>query len=177
MPRLPSLSPEHLSESQRRVYDVITSTRKGGLGGPFSVWIHLPTLAEPANLMHNAFRLDGSLDRLLFEMLILIVAHEYRAAYVWAHHKAQALRIGLDPSLVEAIEADRRPSFTIRPQEIVYDATVELLANKTLASASYEAAANAFGEAILIEIVSAVGFYSMVCLLVNSFEVPATTHA
>jgi 4-carboxymuconolactone decarboxylase len=176
MPRLNPVELANMSPEARRIYDVITSTRKGGLGGPFSVWIHAPSLAEPANLLHNAFRVDGKLDRRLFEMLILIVANEYKAQYVWSHHKAQAMKVGLSADIIENIGDGQRPTFTRAEEETLYETTVELLRRKTLDSDAYDRALRTFGATLLIEVVSAVGFYSMVCLLVNSFDVPARSH-
>jgi 4-carboxymuconolactone decarboxylase len=167
------MSDEQMTEKQRRIHDIVSSTRKGNIGGPFSVWFRVPELAEPANLLHNAFRLTGSLDRRLFEMLILLVANEFGAKYVCAHHVGQALKASLARSTVEAIAAGEPPTFAQPDEKPVYDVVRELLASKTLSDASYNRALSIFGHALLIEIVTAVGFYSMVSLVVNSFDVPA----
>jgi len=162
-----------MTPNQRRVYDIVVSTRKGGLGGPFSVWARVPALAEPANLLHNAFRLDGTLDRRLFEMMILVVAHRYQARYVWSHHVQQALRVGLEREFIDAIEKGQAPAFKRVEEQVVYETIEELLNSKTLSDASFTTARKIIGESLLIELVTAVGFYSMVSLTVNAFDVPA----
>ncbi len=171
MSRLDPVSPETLTPEQRRMYDIIASTRKG-LGGPFSVWVRTPALAEPANMLHNAFRLHGTLDRRLFEMLILLVSHEYGAKYVWTFHVAQALKAGLANSTVDAIREDRRPDFAQPDEPLIYDTVIELLKAKTLSDSAYAKGLAVLGLELLIEVVSAVGFYAMISTLVNTFDVP-----
>lgn len=175
MSRLKPLTESDMTPEQRRVAEIISTTRKG-LGGPFSVWVRNPAIAEPANLLHNTFRLHGKLERPLFEMLILLVAHEFGAKYVWTHHVGQALKVGLARSTIDAIGEDRVPDFTEPKARLVYDLVRELLSAKTLGDASFKTGMDVLGEALLIEVVSAVGFYSTICLLVNSFDVPAPKH-
>jgi 4-carboxymuconolactone decarboxylase len=173
MSRLKQLAPDEMTAEQRRVCELISSTRKTGLGGPFSVWFRTPALAEPANSLHNAFRLHGALDRQLFEMLILIVAHEFDAKYVWTFHIGQARKAGLPRAIIDAIGENRPPHFTEKDQRVVHDLVRELLSNKTLSDNAFKKGKEALGEDLLIELVSAVGFYSTICLLVNAFDVPA----
>jgi 4-carboxymuconolactone decarboxylase len=177
MARLAPLTPKQMTEKQRRIHDVVARTRKGSVGGPFSVWYRVPELAEPANLLHNAFRLNGTMDRRLFEMLILLVAHKYGAKYVWSHHVNQALKAGLARSTIDAIAGDREPRFEQHDEKFYYDVIQELLDSKTLRDATYREALSHLGEALLIEVVTAVGFYSMVSLVVNTFDVDPPAHA
>jgi 4-carboxymuconolactone decarboxylase len=55
---------------------------------------------------------------------------------------------------------------------VIYDVVTELLATKTVGTATYRRALQALGAELLIEAVGAVGFYSMVCMTLNVFEVP-----
>lgn len=175
MPRLQPLTTNAMTPEQKRVGEIISSTRKG-LGGPFSVWVRAPAIAEPANLLHNTFRLHGTLDRRPFEMLILLVAHEFGAKYVWTHHVGQALKAGLPRSTITAIDEDRVPDFPDWTERIVYDLVRELLGTKSLSQASFKTGMDVLAETRLIELVSAVGFYSTICLLVNAFDVPPPEH-
>jgi len=173
MSRLTPLAFEQMTDEQQRVFQVISSSRKTGLGGPFSVWVRTPALAEPANLLHNAFRLHGALNRRLFEMLILMVAHSFQSKYVWTFHVGQARKAGLEDDAIVAIEQGIRPDLNATDENALYDVVKELLSTKTLRTESYNAAIDLFEETLLIEIISAVGFYSNICLLVNVFDVPA----
>lgn len=39
MTRIKNIDPDQPSADHKRIYESVSSTRKGGLGGPFSVWI------------------------------------------------------------------------------------------------------------------------------------------
>src|SRR4051794_4857773 len=98
---------EELDAEQKRIYDIIAGTRKSGLGGPFSVLVRIPHVAEPANGLHNAFRLNGKLDRRIFELLILLVARAHTAEFAWVVHEALALKAGLDARVIVAVRERR----------------------------------------------------------------------
>jgi 4-carboxymuconolactone decarboxylase len=173
MPRLPAVRRDQLSGDHQRLYDVIVGTRQAGLAGPFSALIHNATIAGPANELHNAFRLNGKLDRRLFEMLVLIVAGEWSAAYAWSVHERLARKAGLAPAIIDAIQARRRPGDMRRDETLIYDLTNELLQNRTVSAQTYEAAVADLGREEMIEAVAAVGFYSMLCGVINAFEIPS----
>jgi 4-carboxymuconolactone decarboxylase len=164
---------EELNAEQKRVYDIIAGTRKSGLGGPFSVLVRIPHVAEPANGLHNAYRLHGKLNRRIFELLILMVARAHTAEFAWVVHKALALKAGLDPSIIDAVLERRVPSFQQADERLTYDLVTQLLQTKSLNDAAYKRGIDGLGLDLLLELVSAVGFYTMVSLVLNTFAVPA----
>ena len=173
MPRLEQVQVETLDPEQKRMYDIIVGTRKGGLGGPFSVLVRTPHIAEPANGLHNAFRLNGKLDRRLFELLVLMVARDYSTEFAWTVHEALARAAGLEADIIAAVRERRVPDFVHDDERLIYDLVMQLLTSKSLNDTTYRRGLAALGAGLLIEVTSAVGFYSMVCLILNTFGVPA----
>jgi 4-carboxymuconolactone decarboxylase len=172
MPRLSPIQPESLTPEQKQLYDQVMSTRPNGLAGPFGVWVRKPSVGEPCERLQNAFRLHGALDRRVAELLILMVAREWTAQYAWYLHEKLGLKAGLTADTIAAIRARERPP-TLQPNEgLVYDLVRELLETKTISTATYDRSLQHLGEGLLIEVVSAVGFYSMVCMTLNAFDVP-----
>src|SRR5581483_10284846 len=137
------------------------------------VLVRIPHVAEPANGLHNAYRLNGKLDRRILELLILMVARAHGAEFAWVVHEAIALKAGLEPAIVDALLDRRVPDFKQTDERLTYDLVTQLLQTKTLSKAAYKRGIDGFGLDLLLELVSAVGFYSMVCLVLNSFAVPA----
>jgi 4-carboxymuconolactone decarboxylase len=160
-----------MSAEQKQLYDIICATRAGHLGGPLSILIRTPHLAGAADDLHNAFRLNGKLKRRAFEMLVLMVAHHYKAAFAWVTHESLALKAGLPAQAIVAIAENRAPDFADKDEKTIHAVTERLLAQKTLDDVLYRRATEQLGSELLIETVAAVGFYSMVCLLLNSFDV------
>jgi 4-carboxymuconolactone decarboxylase len=169
--RLNPVTPSELSSEQKRLFEIITATRGGNLGGPLSILIRTPHLAGAADDLHNAFRLRGKLDRRPFEMLVLLVARHSGAGYAWEVHEQLALKAGLAKDVISAIYDRSAPRLTEEDDQLIYDLATELLSTKTIDKDAYRAAIDRLGAELLIEVVAAVGFYSMVCLLLNSFEV------
>src|SRR5215208_4993936 len=163
---------EALDAEQKRVYDIIVGSRKSGLGRPFSVLVRITHVAEPANGLHNAFRLHGKLNRRIFELLILMVARAYTAEFAWVVHEALALKAGLDEQIIAAVRERRVPDFKGNDERLTYDLVNQLLQTKSLSSSAYQRGIDGLGLDLLLELVSAVGFYSMVCLVLNTFGVP-----
>ena len=54
---------------------------------------------------------------------------------------------------------------------IVYDITMELNTTRSLSEASFKRGMAMFGEQRMVELVSAIGFYAMVAMTLNAFDV------
>jgi 4-carboxymuconolactone decarboxylase len=175
MSRVPGLDLMTLTDEQRRVYDEIAATRGGIVGGSFPIWLRIPNLAEAQNRLGNALRLDGKLDRALFELVVLLVAHEWSAHFMWQAHENAARAEGLDDSVIEAIKSGRPLSGASKPVRIVYAVVREILGTKKLSQATYNRALAALGLENLIEIISSLGFYTTGAMMITSFEAPSDT--
>lgn len=174
MARIADVDPEQLTAGQRRIYDDIMRTRpRDKLSGPFSVWIHTPDIAEPADRLANCFRVNSELDKRLIELIVLLMCRHATVRYAWSVHKTLARDAGLTPETIEAIRTGQRPDLARDDERLVYDLVTELLATKTLAPATFERAKAALGRDGVIEAVSCAGFYAMVGLVLNAFDVPA----
>ena len=68
--------------------------------------------------------------------------------------------------------ARKRPDFSRDDEKVIYDVVDELIETKTLSAATFERATAAFGREGVIEAVSCAGFYAMVGLVINAFEIP-----
>jgi len=132
MARLEQLERNRLTARQQALYDDIMRTRpRGKLSGPFSVWIHRPDIAEPANALANCFRVSPTLDKRLIELIVLLVCRDANAQYAWSAHFNLAREAGLTGETIEPVRARRRPEFGRDDERIVYDLVTELLASKS----------------------------------------------
>jgi 4-carboxymuconolactone decarboxylase len=171
MARLPPLKFEELNEEQKKLWQEIGAVRSGSPGGPFSIWMRYPKIAERAHLFGNAVRLESQLGRRLLELAVLIVARHWNAEYVFAAHVPAGREAGLSEELVEAIRSHRTPTFAKDDERLVYDTVGELLETKRLSDDGYARAMDALGTDRMIELVTAVGFYMTASAMVNAFDV------
>ena len=172
MSRLPALTPDQLSPEQKRLHDEIAGPRGGSVGGPFAVWLRTPRIADAANRMGNSLRLDGKLDRRLFELAILVIARHWSAQYEWFVHEKAARAAGLGDDVIEALRHGKPPSFARDDEQLVYDIVRELQETRTLAQASFDRAVAALGPDLVIELVSVIGFYTTAAMMINAFDAP-----
>jgi 4-carboxymuconolactone decarboxylase len=172
MARVPEIDPEQLSPEQRRVYDDIAGVRHGTVRGPFAIWLRNAEVAAAMNQAGNSVRLHGKLDKRLFELMVLMVARHWTAQYEWFVHEDAARNAGLSPDTVQAIRAGRRPELAAEDERLVYELVTELQDTRTVSQATYDRAAAMLGLDLLIELITAAGFYTMVAMVLNAFDAP-----
>ena len=171
MARLEPLDLENLDPEQQAVADSIRSGPRGGLRGPFEAWLRAPGLADPAQKLGAYCRYASSLPRDLNELAIIITGRRWRAQFeLWAHARL-AREAGLDEAIIEGVRTGDRPPFTREAERVVYDFVSEYFANNRVSDATYKRAITAFGERGVVDLVGVVGYYGLVSMTLNVFEV------
>src|SRR5256885_10273625 len=168
MARLAPTPRERLNPEQLRVNDLIQGKRgrEGGLaGGPFAIWLKDPALTEKAAALYHHLRHEVSAPQRLCELAILVTARAWTAQYEWYAHEKHAVPSGLDAAVVAAIRHRRKPDFSKQDEAITYDLATELQETRALSDATYERARAILGETLLIELVTLIGFYTMLAIL------------
>ncbi|HSK28897.1 MAG TPA: carboxymuconolactone decarboxylase family protein [Candidatus Limnocylindria bacterium] len=174
MSRLPDIDPAKLSSEQRAIYDRMMRER-GHMRGPFAVWLRNAELCEHTLKLQEMFASRVKLERRLLELMILVAARQATAQYAWFIHEPHALKFGIAPEIVEAIRERRTPAFSRDDERLVYDLTMELNTTRTLSEKTLQRGMVMFGEEVLVELISAIGFYSMVAMTLNAFAVSVPT--
>lgn len=171
MGRLPELDEAKLSPEQRQIYDEIKRIR-GQVRGPFAVWLRNAELGEYTLKLQDMFASRVQMERRLVQLMILVSARLATAQFAWFVHVPHALKLGISPDVVEAIRERRTPTFTREDERLVYDITTELNITRTLSEPTFDRGMALFGERRMVELVAAVGFYVMVAMTLNVFDVP-----
>ena len=100
---------EKLSPAQRSVADAIMTGPRKTLNGPFNAWLRSPELADRLQKVGEYIRFNSSLDKRVNEMAIIMTAQAWGSQYEWHAHAPLALKAGLDPAIITAIGAGRKP--------------------------------------------------------------------
>jgi 4-carboxymuconolactone decarboxylase len=171
--RFRPLTWDEMTDEQKGMITSITSgPRRGGLGGPFNVLLRSPEMGDRAQALGSYIRFNESLSDGIREMAIIMTARHWTAHFEWYAHKNAALRAGVDPAIVDAIAAGRRPSGMSAEEEALYDFCDELLSTHRVSDTTFETATGAFGERGVVDIIGTVGYYSFVSMLLNVDEYP-----
>ena len=104
--------------------------------------------------------------------MILVVARHWSAQYEWFAHERAALDAGVRAEVVEAIRRRRAPDFEREDEALTYRLVRELNERRALSDASYAEGEAAFGLDLLIELVTAAGFYTLVAMMLQAFDAP-----
>jgi 4-carboxymuconolactone decarboxylase len=171
-PRFLAPDPAALDDAQRRVYDATRAGRRGTVPANVLAWLPSPELAQRAQHLGAFLRYDTSLGPRLSELAILAVARRWSSAYEWAIHAVEAERAGVPGEVIAAIASGASPALEAESDQAVYDVARELPEAGQVSDATFARAEAALGRATLVELVGLVGYYSMVAMTLNAFQVP-----
>jgi 4-carboxymuconolactone decarboxylase len=117
-------------------------------------------------------RYECSVPMRLRELAILAVGAHWRAAYEWFAHAPIAAKQGVPPAVIEAIgRGGAEPPFDAEPDRVVVAFVRELLRDGRVSDATYEPVRALLGDKGAVELTGLVGYYSLLALQLNVFEV------
>ncbi len=181
MTRLSMVGPSELSDDQQELWDGLTASRGSGLDitdadghlmGPFNAWLHVPKIGRRLSSLGAHLRFKTSIDRRLGEVAICTVGAHWHAEFEFFAHAPMALEHGVDPSVIEALRAGEVPAFDRDDEQIVYEVARQLLNDRRVTDATYSSAESMLGEAGMVELVALIGYYCLISMMLNLFEVP-----
>lgn len=170
--RPPVLDEATLSADQQAVFDAIRSGPRGLVEGPLRVWLQSAELADKAQALGAFCRYGTSLPPRLSELAILVTGAFWKAGFEWAVHAPIAIRNGLSEEVVEAIREGARPEFSKDDEVVVYDFSKELHENHAISDATYRRACSILTTKVVVELVSLLGYYTLISMTINAFNVP-----
>ena len=165
--RMPELPVEQLTDAQKAASEAFRVARKGPVFGPFVPLLRSPELMTNASTMGLHLRYRSVLPLHLSELIILITAREWTQQLEWHIHAPIAVKAGLDPALVAAIQEGRRPNAMGREEALVYAFSMELHHNKAVSDTTYARVVEAFGEQGAIEMAGINGYYTLLAMSMN----------
>ena len=175
--RMAEIPLDKMTPAQRSIADAIMSGPRKALSGPFNAWLRSPELADRLQKVGEYVRFNTSLDKRVNEMAILMTAQAWGSQYEWYAHEPLALKAGLDPAIVAAIGAGRKPDNMKDDEAIVWEFTTQLRRDHGVDDAIYARALEKFGERGIIDLVGVNGYYDAVSITLNVARVKAPADA
>ncbi len=170
MSRLPAAKREDLTPEHQQIWDRIHAVRSGG-GGPYSMLMHSPAMAQHFAATEDYFRTQSLLPDTDREIIILTAAREVDAHYAWLRHEIRAHNLKIQPAVIEALRA-KAPldKFTGRDRLLI-EFTRTLMHDHTLSDALFARMESEFGRAKFIEAVGLLGHYMTIGTVIRMFDV------
>ncbi len=169
--RLPDLAPEQMTAEQRRVAEAAIGGKRGHLPAPLRAWLHSPVFGDRAQSLGEFLRYDTTLGPALSELAILVTARAWTAQYEWYAHKKLALQAGITPAICDAIARREQPELPDEKAAVVYHYAMTMHAERTVPQALHDRAVAALGEAGVVELVGILGYYTLVSMTLNGFDI------
>ena len=166
MTRIPVLSRDEMDADQQAVHDKIVANNARVGFGPAIGYAYSAEVWR----LHNessAHLLDCALTPAQVRIVSLMTVRHWKAAYPWSAQARTALGAGLDPAVIEAINAGKNPDFDDGTDAAVHAATRELLATGTLSDDGFRSVKAALGYRRLVEIVGAIGHFCTTAMMAN----------
>jgi 4-carboxymuconolactone decarboxylase len=171
--RFKELTPATMTPEQKKAAEAIQSGPRGaGLRGPFNALLRSPELCDLVQRVGAYVRYSTSIPARLNEMAIIMAGRKWTAQYEFYAHRRLAIEAGLKTDICDAIAAGTRPTGMQDDEATVYDFCTELLGTGQVSDAHYNRVEDKFGERGVIDLIGAVGYYSLVSMVLNVDGVP-----
>jgi 4-carboxymuconolactone decarboxylase len=165
--RMPAIQQEKMTDAQKKSAAEVSSGRRGSVRGPFNALLRSPVLMDHVQRLGAYIRYDSMIEVRLRELAALMAARDWTQQYEWHAHVPHALKAGLKADIIEAIAEGRRPMGMAADEELVYDFVTELITNRGVSDATYARATRHFTEAQIVELISVVGYYALLAMVMN----------
>jgi 4-carboxymuconolactone decarboxylase len=169
--RLPLATRESVPEDQRTSFDEMVK----GLGavpryGPGSVLIHVPKAHQWATLLNHYLRDESSLPKKIQELAMLVTARELDCQHIWNAHAGSARKAGVRNDLVDALRDRKELPALAADEAAVVNWGREFFRTRRVSRGAFQSALEQFGRQGVVELGLILGNYSLLALLINSFD-------
>lgn len=168
--------PVTLDAAQQEAADELINGPRRGVYGPFRPLLHRPPLLRAVAKVGETLRYEGTLDAALREWTICVVARELSNVFEWDMHLQLAAAAGVPASALAALDAGE-PSPPDLRADLALARTVagELVSRHRLSEETWTEAVRMWGEPTVVELLTLVGYFVMVCWLMNVARTPGPT--
>jgi len=175
--RLPMPAADAMNDAQRAAAEALINGPRKGVYGPFLPLLRSPQLLDRVAKMGEYLRFESVLDARVRELAVCAVARHTSNQFEWLMHAPLAVKAGVAQAAIDALAAGARPTEISQDEESALDFTRELLTTHGVSDPTYAAALVRFGEQGVVELAALIGYFAMVCWVMNAARTPAQAGA
>jgi 4-carboxymuconolactone decarboxylase len=162
-------SREQIEEDHRSAWDEIVASR-GQVSGPFKVMLHSPEMARRVAHLGSYIRFESKLDPRVRELATLATARVLECEYEASAHEQQLRQAGASEQVLTALK--QRKMQDLPPEDRWIGAFVEqALTRHRVDAETLAIAEQQLGVSGLVELTGTIGYYSLLAVTLNTFEV------
>lgn len=168
--RLPWLEREDLDAEGQSAYDYVVGDGDYSNTGPVALSMYSPTVAKAWHMLNNYLRFEGELTPRQYEVAILASAWEIEQQYEWSAHEPAARRYEVPDAVIDAIKYDRSVEGLSHEDRLLIEIPRQLLREHALSPELFAASVEHFGEKKTFELLSIIGNYVMVGIVLSGVD-------
>jgi len=165
---MPPIPAERMTDAQRAAAAEITAGRRGGVVGPFIAALRSPECMRRLQHLGAYLRYDSAIDPRVREVVILLTARRWMQDFEWVTHEPLARAAGVAPATIDAIAAGTVPPGLAPDEAVMFELCGVLFADGRVSDALYARAVAVLGEPGVIDVLTAVGYYSTLAMIMNA---------
>jgi 4-carboxymuconolactone decarboxylase len=169
--RISEIAEADLTGEQRSVIDAVRAGR-GRLPTPFKIWLHAPDVAGIWGQLGTLLNGPTSLTPRERELATVAVAHHLHGAYVEEMHARTAAKLGIAPTVIEALRHEQTPHLDDPREAVVVTLARHAHEQQPVADAVFERAVGLIGHRGIAELYALIGYYSAVAIAMKTYRVP-----
>lgn len=170
--RLPMPAAGAMTHAQRAAAQALIDGPRKAVFGPFVPLLQSPVLMERIGSLGEYLRFDSALDARVRELVTCAVARHVGNQFEWVLHATAAVKAGVNAEAIEALRLGRRAQPLAPDEQLALDFALELLQHDGVSEPTYAAAEARFGKATVVELSALVGYFTMVCWIMNVAHTP-----
>jgi 4-carboxymuconolactone decarboxylase len=171
------MAAQAMTPAQRASADELIAGPRKAVLGPFIPLLRSPELMARVGKVGEYLRFDCLLEVRIRELAMCLVARQLSNQFEWLVHAPLALQAGVAQAVLDAVEVGRYPHSAAADEAAAIDFVTELLDHHGVCDASYAAALAIFGEQGVVELTTLVGYFAMVCWVMNVARTPGQPQA
>ena len=151
-----------------------TMQLRGLVPGPHKIWVANAKLSQTIVPVGAYSQKDSTLSKAEIEIVTILTNARWLSAYGTYEHEGIGELLGhLPPKTVQRMIGGQTVSFADQRQQIVYDLASALVGPRIVSAGLYQRAKQALGDAGIVDVAVLIGWFTMVSMTLNAFDVPA----
>ena len=168
--RLPPLKRDDLNDEGKAIYDKIVGTGPAPTTGPVALSLYSPKIAQVFSDLNGFLRYNGDLSPRHTEVAIVAATWEIQQQYEYSAHEPAALRYGAPQAVIDTIKFNREPVGLSPEETMIIKLSRAIMRDHKVSSELYAEAVKLFGRKGLVELVTVMGDYVMVGMVMTAID-------
>src|SRR5262249_53396266 len=153
---------EDLDETGRKLYDRANTPGAtiAGLQGPAGVQLYSTRTAQHLTALNRYLRYEAGISARVREIAILTTARELDSQFEWVAHEPQALKEGIEPTVIDIIKHRKTTSGLPEPDATVIELGRQIWRDHKVTLELFARLKAQFGANKLVDLVLLMGNYA-----------------